>query len=832
MKSKETQAFITKIKSADNNLVKKFSLVKKKIIKESPKPLHTGKALRMKISLSDLKSIISGLKSTECLCLGVCDRKKQRITTQQKIQDGSAKKGAIARTTDNFIFQPGKSAFCLLDIDGVDKSPDQILKILNKIIPGFKKAGKLIVPSSSAGIRNKKTKELYKKQTSAHIFVQVADGSDIPRFMDAVFDSLVLAGHGRIEISAAPSMLKRSLIDRAVASPERLVFEALPKCAKGLVQDSRKLHFISGRVLDTSKTKTPDKKLVRNKWDQLITDNQQRLDTEINKKIRKLKKQRKISFSKASEIVEANRNYKLENDLMLYFSDGENMTVEDLLTKGKANRHYQTLADPLEPDYDGGNRSKAIFFWNNGQDPIIRSYAHGLTKYTFLQTEVDNANITQSVIDHFNKDHAHGYVGGKYRIIREIPDPITKAEKIELTLKDDFVSYNANYRVKSGEGTKPASTIWLNSNKSRKFETVTFDPKQEVPDNVYNLFKGLNFVQPIKGNLDPFLKFVENDVCGGRTDLFKWVMRWFQNIIREPWNKNRIALVLYSSQGCGKGFMINHFSKLFMPYYIHLQKSKQLTDTFNACLSGRLLVFADEAMITKKESADRMKGLITEDTILITHKGVNGYDEPSFMNIVIATNHNHAIFADRSDRRYTVIKLTENHMQDRVFFKKLNNFMINEGGLNALCYHLLKEDDYAGVDSRVHFDTDELREQKRNSMGSIKDFWSYILERGYILPSSRPSIMSNKNKKVFWEKDIRLEKHLIYEEYLLFCRKTNVPLPKSKRIFWNQTDSKKTNNPIFKKSCKKGNGNGNIAIFIPGSLKRMREEFNEHVIST
>ncbi len=42
----------------------------------------------------------------------------------------------------------------------------------------------------------------------------------------------------------------------------------------------------------------------------------------------------------------------------------------------------KSCADPLEPEYNGGSRSTAKFYWNNGK-PIVRSHAHGVIKYMF-----------------------------------------------------------------------------------------------------------------------------------------------------------------------------------------------------------------------------------------------------------------------------------------------------------------------------------------------------------------------------------------------------------------------------------------------------------------
>ena len=81
----------------------------------------------------------------------------------------------------------------------------------------------------------------------------IKDGSDAERFLRTLHERCWLAGLGWLMVGAAGQLLDRSIIDRMVGGPERLVFEGGPVLAPPLVQDkeSRRPIAVEGAVLDT-----------------------------------------------------------------------------------------------------------------------------------------------------------------------------------------------------------------------------------------------------------------------------------------------------------------------------------------------------------------------------------------------------------------------------------------------------------------------------------------------------------------------------------------------------------------------------------------------------
>ena len=72
----------------------------------------------------------------------------------------------------------------------------------------------------------------------------------IPEILKSISDRLWLAGLGWYVVGAAGQMLQRSLIDTAVGSPERLIFEGPVILKDSLVQDPRLAEAFDGCIID------------------------------------------------------------------------------------------------------------------------------------------------------------------------------------------------------------------------------------------------------------------------------------------------------------------------------------------------------------------------------------------------------------------------------------------------------------------------------------------------------------------------------------------------------------------------------------------------------
>jgi hypothetical protein len=119
------------------------------------------------------------------------------------------------------------------------------------VIRGLGDAGRITRASTSAGIYNAETDARFPGSGGEHLYVIVADGSDIPRAF--LHDLAWLGGLGWYMIGGAGQLLDRSIVDRSVGSPERLVFEGPPSVQAPLAQDQslRQPVVNEGNPIDT-----------------------------------------------------------------------------------------------------------------------------------------------------------------------------------------------------------------------------------------------------------------------------------------------------------------------------------------------------------------------------------------------------------------------------------------------------------------------------------------------------------------------------------------------------------------------------------------------------
>ncbi len=371
------------------------------------------------LSISSLQKFADGLrkmKSNHALVHGISDYPVTEITTSGKLDAAQAGRPAgalplIARTKE-FIHYPDGPALLMFDHDKARDNavaddalarktfcPDEVVELIAEVMPEILQAGWVSTPSTSACIYDKDGNELRGEGSGSHIYFFVENGRDIPRFLEVLGKRLFLIGYGRVEISRSGVLLARTLVDLSVGSPERLDFAAGAVCQNGLAQKLPAPIVKEGIYLNTALLPdlTPEEEIAyqgtKDRLAELAGPPQAIIREQyIDQEATKLSTKNKISIDEARTIIEARQNHTLADNDLLYFAHqkGNAVSVADVLNNPDSY-DGKPLADPLEPEYDGGSLTKSKFYWNDGKGPIIRSHAHGLTKYTFKRFEASKA---------------------------------------------------------------------------------------------------------------------------------------------------------------------------------------------------------------------------------------------------------------------------------------------------------------------------------------------------------------------------------------------------------------------------------------------------------
>jgi hypothetical protein len=401
-----TSLEVTRLTSLGGPLTKRISLVNGLLRSDGSACIMTsGIAQRVQLAgVADLAKLIRRLKPNEAIALGALRSDlpgRVTITTKDRLTrlNGNATPELIARTTRHFAYAHGEPAFALIDIDNKGMPRDVRARIdalggywsaIVSVVEELAEVARVIRPSTSAGLFRTDTQEQLQGSGGVHIFLQVANGADIDRFLRALHERCWLAGLGWLMVGAGGQLLERSTVDRMVGAPERLVFEAAPIVEPPLAQDraTRAPVVVEGGTLDTAAACPPLSIVERARLRVLHARESQRVAPDAKKAraafiaehSKRLVERTGTPGERVARIIASQCDGVLLPDVVLLFDDDDlaGTTVADVLAD-PVRFEGATLADPLEGVAYG--TCKARIMRRADGTPWIHSFAHGRTIY-------------------------------------------------------------------------------------------------------------------------------------------------------------------------------------------------------------------------------------------------------------------------------------------------------------------------------------------------------------------------------------------------------------------------------------------------------------------
>jgi hypothetical protein len=367
--------------------------------------MAAGEAERVKLAtIYDLAELISTLETNQAIALGTLRANVPdvaKVTVKRKLEElnGTANPDVIARTADYIVYREKQPAFVLIDYD-TKGMPEQVKErietlgglwpALVSVLPNLASTTRLLRPSTSTGLYHAETGERFDGSGGMHVFLTITDGTEAERFLQTMHVRCWAHGLGWGMVGKGGQFLERSIVDRMVGLPERLVFEAAPIIEPPLAQnqDSRRPVAENGIPLDTLSACPPLNVVERSRFDELRAKERHRLDADLAKArdvfvrehAKRFAQRTGIDIRIAARVVGRQCDGVLLPDVELPFDDPDlaGATVADVMSDPE-KFESATLADPLEgPEY---GRCKAKVMRRDDGTPWVRSYAHGLTTY-------------------------------------------------------------------------------------------------------------------------------------------------------------------------------------------------------------------------------------------------------------------------------------------------------------------------------------------------------------------------------------------------------------------------------------------------------------------
>lgn len=237
--------------------------------------------------------------------------------------------------------------------------------------------------------------------------------------------------------------------------------------------------------------------------------------------------------------------------------------------------------------------------------------------------------------------------------------------------------------------------MWKTSEnrKTVRQRDVVFDPTgaADADPTKINLYNGLA-MQPKEGDVAPWLDLVRHLLS--RTsehpdevdENIHWFICWVSYPLQHPGAKMRTAVIIHGDEGSGKSLVCECIGQIYAPYSA-LVGQDELEDKFNDWRSCKQWVVGDEVSSRAElvHNKNRLKSLITSETVQINPKGLPRREEKNHINVVFLSNEITPLALDNSDRRYFVAYTPR--ALHAGFYKEFGKWREN-GGVEALYYFL------------------------------------------------------------------------------------------------------------------------------------------------
>ncbi len=329
-----------------------------------------------------------------------------------------------------------------------------------------------------------------------------------------------------------------------------------------------------------------------------------------------------------------------------------------------------------------------------------------------------------TILTEMNETYAHIVIGAKHRIMTFKPCSVDGKRMTFESIKD-FYNY-FEHKPKIAESNQ--GRTWFKWPEKRFYsDGIGYYPdKTKAPHKLFNTFQGFG-CQPVAGNVSLILNHIHDVLCGGDAIAATYFIEWLAHLFQKPATKPSVAILMKSAEGTGKGTLYKLLKRMLGANASQVNGHYQLTGRFNSVIAGKLLIFGDEVDLTSKAVFDKVKGIISEPTISLELKGIDAEPIPNFARFIFAGNHDQILRAGTRERRFLVLEPSSQKVDDKKYFKVLNDLIDGDGAAYFLKY--LLNLDISSFNPYKAPATKGLIEEKLSSLTPILSFFNEELHK-------------------------------------------------------------------------------------------------------
>jgi hypothetical protein len=272
-------------------------------------------------------------------------------------------------------------------------------------------------------------------------------------------------------------------------------------------------------------------------------------------------------------------------------------------------------------------------------------------------------------------------------------------------------------------------TYWLEHTQRREYESVALEPGGDaiLPGNILNTWRGFG-AEPRQGDWHLMQEHIRDVLANGDEGAERYILNWAAWAAQNPGRRAEAMLIFKGKEGTGKGVFLEAIQKIFGHHGLCEISVEAITGKFNAGLQSALFLFADEVS-WRRDDADRLKSLITGQTLQIEKKGYDRFPVTNRLKIAAASNQDFVVPAGPNARRYALFEVNERYAKNgELSDAERDAYFIalweerDNGGVEAMLYDLQRRD--LGNFHPCQIPNNEaLARQKQLAMSDLEHFY-------------------------------------------------------------------------------------------------------------
>jgi len=231
------------------------------------------------------------------------------------------------------------------------------------------------------------------------------------------------------------------------------------------------------------------------------------------------------------------------------------------------------------------------------------------------------------------------------------------------------------------------SRVYKGKTPVKRFESMAYIPsaKETLGKSTYNLWRpsGVTAKEGDVAVMEEHMKYLFPDPVERG-----YIMDFMHFVCCRPDVKIMFSPLIQGQQGTGKTALGVLMKRIIGAANVAEPGPDEVRDKWTKWQEGASLAIVEELMTNGRlELANKLKPVITNETLRIEDKGATPYSIPNHLNMMAFTNHRNALRLEEGDRRWLVI-FSPAEPRDPGYYERLWDFIESKDGAAAWKYHL------------------------------------------------------------------------------------------------------------------------------------------------